>query len=114
MAKSFSITDAMTANEVVANNADLANHILNNFSVPTRIRVYAVASAAGIRINNFQIGSEIHTKDLDLQVKTTISYRDDLIAEGVALPGQRMGLAYQNTGAGTPSLLSTFVLEELA
>lgn len=114
MAKSFSITDAMLANETVASNLDLANHILNNFTVPTRVRLYAVGTVATVRINNFQIGSEIHCKDLDLEVKATVSYRDDQIAEGVALPGSKLGLAYQNLGAGAPSLLAKFVLEELA
>lgn len=113
MPKSFSINDAMAASEIVSQNPDLANHPLNSFSVPTKVSVYAAANAADITVLNFQIGSEIHTKDLVLPVAGAVSMRDHLVAQGIAMPGQRLGLAYQNNLAAANTLRSIWILEEI-
>lgn len=114
MPKTFSINDAMTASEIVTQNPDLANHVLNAFTVPTEVSVYAAANSADIVLTNFQIGAEVHAKDLTLPVATAVSMRDHLIAQGIAMPGSRLGVAYQNTLAGANTFRSIWVLKELA
>jgi len=113
MPKTFSVEDTLAVGEVVFNNADLANQPLNSFSEPTKVSLYAVASVADVQILQFQIGAEIHSQNLTLPISTAVSMRDHLIAQGVVLPGSKLGLSYRAVGAGTPTFRSIFVLEEL-
>ena len=113
MPKTFSINTALAASQIVSQDATLANHPLNAFSVPTRVSLYAAANAADINILNFQIGDTIHTKDLTIPVATAVSMRDHLVGQGIAVPGQRLGIAYQNALAGANTFRSIWVLEDL-
>ena len=113
MPKTFSINAALAASQIVSQDSTLANHPLNAFSVPTRVSLYAAANAADITILNFQISDTIHAKDLILPIAGAVSMRDHLVAQGIATPGQRLGLAYQNNLAGANTLRSNWVLEEL-
>lgn len=114
MPKTFSIEDTLTTAEVVFNNADLANQPLNSFATPTKVSLYAVSSVADVQILQFQIGSEIHAQNLTLPIAVAVSMRDHLVAQGVVLPGSKLGLSYRAVGAGSPTFRSIFVLEELA
>lgn len=113
MPKTFSVEDTLTVAEVVFNNPDLANNPLNSFSEPTKVSLYAAASVADVQILQFQIGAEIHSQNLTLPIAAAVSMRDHLIAQGVVLPGSKLGLSYRAVGAGTPTFRSIFVLEEL-
>lgn len=114
MPKSFSINDPVAASAIVTQNNQLANHPLNAFSVPTRVSLYAAATLADINILNFQIGDSIHSKDLIVPIAAAVSMRDHLVAQGVALPGQRLGIAYQNTNVALNTFRTQWILEELA
>jgi len=114
MPKTFSVEDPLTVAEVVFNSTDLANQPLNSFAVPTKVSLYAVATVADVQIIQFQIGAEIHSQNLTLPVAAAVSMRDHLIAQGVVLPGSKLGISYRAVGAGTPTFRSVWVLEELA
>lgn len=114
MPKTFSIEDTLAVGEVVFNNPDLANQPLNSFAVPTKVSMYAVGTVADVQILQFQIGAEIHAQNLTLPVAAAVSMRDHLMAQGVVLPGSKLGISYRAVGAGTPTFRSIFVLEELA
>jgi hypothetical protein len=113
MARSFSLNDPMVANEVVFNMADLSNQPLNSFAEPTRVSLYAAATAADIQILQFQLGDQIHAQNLRLPIASAVSMRDHMIAQGIIMPGQKVGLSYRNEGAGTPTMNAIVVLEEL-
>lgn len=113
MPKTFSVEDTLTVGEVVFNNQDLANQPLNSFAEPTKVSLYAVSTVADVQILQFQIGAEIHSQNLTLPISAFVSMRDHLVAQGVVLPGSKLGLSYRAVGAGTPTFRSIFVLEEL-
>jgi len=113
MPKTFSVEDTLTVGEVIFNNADLANQPLNSFAAPTKVSLYAAASVADVQVLQFQIGPEIHSQNLTCPIAAAVSMRDHLIAQGIVLPGQKLGLSYRAVGAGTPTLRTIFVLEEL-
>lgn len=113
MPKTFSIEQALTAAQVIFNDTNLANQPLNSFAEPTKVSMYAVGTVADVQILQFQIGAEIHSQNLTLPVAAAVSMRDHLIAQGVVLPGSRLGISYRAVGAGTPTFKAIFVLEEL-
>lgn len=113
MARTLSLQDVLAANESVFNMADLANHPFNSFADPVMVSLYAVATADGIEILNFQLGDQIHSQGFRLPIAAAVSMRDHLVAQGVILPGQRMGISYRETAGGTPTFRANIVLEEL-
>jgi hypothetical protein len=113
MARSFSLNDPLTVGEVVFNMADLANHPFNSFSDPASVSLYAAATVADVQILSFQLGDQIHAQNLTLPVSPAVSLRDHLVAQGIVLPGQRMGISYRAVGAGTPTFNAVVVIEEL-
>lgn len=113
MARSFGLQDPLTAAEVVVNFADLANHPLNSFDEPTSVSLFAAATVADVEITAFQLGSEMHAQNLRIPVAAAVSTRDHLVAQGIILPGQRMGISYRAIGAGTPTMNAIVILEEV-
>jgi len=94
----------MTDRQAVAANAVVANALagkLHEFaSEASIVRVYGTASAVGLNFSVL-IGGESVVQDQEVNAQNRLPIvPDDFIAEGGALPGDRIVVSYRNTTGG--------------
>jgi hypothetical protein len=98
------VTTALAAGGIVQNL--LTGSKFEYLPSAAAITVYAVADAAGVQLE-LTFGNVIECDQMDLPVKAATvgpNRSDDLIAAGVAAPGDRLQIKLQNTGAGATNI----------
>ena len=98
MARTISGSEGVAANATVQQLAAVNTSTFNPVAVTSRVSVYATATATGSFLR-LTLGADVHAEDIALQ-SATLSTRDNLVATGVALRGQKITVGARNsTGA---------------
>lgn len=88
---------------VAANSSSgnvLSGKVLEIVQRPSKVRVFAAASAAGIK-GTFTSGNELVMEESDISQANRFPVDpDDRCVEDVAMPNDRLALSFRNTTAG--------------
>lgn len=100
----------MTDRQSVAANASVANACAGKLAEfvtePSVVRLYGSASAVGLNMSLI-IGTESVLEDQEVNAQNRMPIiPDDFMAEGGALPGDRIVLRYRNTTGGAITTFS--------
>lgn len=117
MASNLSFQQALTANQIIATQADVKDSEFNPAPQNARIRLYAAATVAGAAgkgaLLTLSLGNEVKGRDIMPPVSANLSLRDHLVFEGAVLRGTKFTLGVRNEGTATPTVNGMIVLEPL-
>lgn len=98
-----------------ANNNVLAGSAFEFVSRQSIVRFYVVGDAAGAARATIQSGSDVMMEESPISRANRFPQaKDDLTAEDVAMPGDRLKLALRNTGAGAIDVFWAVEIYEMA
>lgn len=97
-----------------SNNNVLAGSAFEFVGRPSIVRVYATGDAAGLIRVTLQSGSDVFMEDSPISRANRFPIKpDDLVAEDVAAPGDRLKLAVRNTAAVAADLFWRVEVDEI-
>lgn len=111
MARTITASTTLTALEFVAQVPEVNNSRFNPVERTSRVNLYAVSDVGSSA--SFALGSDSHAEDVTLPIGTSVSIRDNLIATGTALAGQKITLSLRDLTIGSV-VASQIVIEPLA
>lgn len=112
MAKTISFSQALAANQFVAQQGEVNDSPFNPVERTSRVSVYAVTSVAGGRLN-LQLGGETHANDIVLPIGAAVSTRDNLVSTGIAVRGQKITVGLREALGATPTVNGMIVIEPM-
>lgn len=115
MSTNISFQQALTANQIIAAQADVRDSEFNPSPQNMRVRLYAAATVSGTggkgALLTLTLGNEVKGRDIMPPVSANLSLRDHLVFEGAILRGTKYTLGVRNEGTATPTVNGMIVLD---